>query len=293
MTLGTSPTASSSEGPTSKEKFGEFIKYFQDSHTAIMRWQGILANAPPTGITIKGVDGGEDTVLQKSDIARFSRIYIQELGDLKKFYASRKRKTNRSNSQLKSLFYVSDQLAAFYTKANLGPIDPETGKGNLSDRLSLITEKRMATSGILMSLFARYIHANNLKGESGRFSVDARMKKAFSTTNYRLNGVDFSKRKIADGTPDDKVQELKAKIASGKKSAFDRVSTNIDKNGKSMYDASSGLLWTSMCTINNFFRIPNQLLKAEERDALNDESNVEAAKELQDILTHIKNHKTA
>ena len=293
MSLGTSPTATANQGPTTNQEFGKYIRYFQDSHKAIMRWNSILSNAPSSGITIKGVDGGEDTVLRRADIAKYSQIYIQELGDLKKIYASRKRKTNRTNSQLRSLYYVSDQLVAFYTKANLGPIDPETGKGKLADKLSLITEKRMATSGILMSLFARYIHVNGLKTSSGgRFSVDARMKKAFATTNYRLNGVDFSKRKIADGTPEEKVQELKEKISQGKKSAFDRVASRVDKNGKSMYDTKEGLLYTSMCTLNNFFRIPTQLLSAQEREALNAEDNVESAKELQEILTCIKNHKS-
>jgi len=292
MTLGTSPTAAATQGPTSNQEFGKYIRYFQDSHKAIMRWNSILSNAPTSGITIKGVDGAEDTVLKRSDIAKYSQIYIQELGDLKKVYSSRKRKTNRTNSQLRSLYYVSDQLVAFYTKANLGPIDPETGKGKLSDKLSLITEKRMATSGILMSLFARYISVNGLKTSSGRFSVDARMKKAFGTTNFRLDGTDFSKRKIVDGTSEEKVAELKEKISLGKKSAFDRVSQRVDKNGKSMLDPKEGLLYTSMCTLNNFFRIPTQLLSVEEKAELNSEENVEAAKELQQILTYIKNHKT-
>lgn len=292
MTHGTSPTATASQGPTTTQEFGKYIRYFQDSHKAIMRWNSILSNAPSSGITIKGTDGGEDTILRKTDIAKYSQIYIQELGDLKSIYATRKRKTNRTNSQLRSLYYVSDQLVAFYTKANLGPIDPESGKGKLSDKLSLITEKRMATSGILMSLFARYIHVNGLKTSSGRFSVDPRMKKAFSTTNFRLDGKDFSKRKISDGTTEEKTEELKEKISQGKKSAFDRVASRMDKNGKSMYDPKEGLLYTSMCTLNNFFRIPTQLLTTDERSALNDEENVEAAKELQQILTYIKNHKS-
>jgi len=293
MSLGTSPTATATQGPTTNQEFGKYIRYFQDSHNAIMKWNSILSNAPTTGITIKGTDGTEDTILRRSDIAKYSRIYIQELGDLKKIYASRKRKTNRTNSQLRSLYYVSDQLVAFYTKANLGPIDPETGKGKLSDKLALITDKRMATSGILMSLFARYIHVNGLKTTSGRFSVDARMKKAFTTTNYRLNGSDFSKRKFSEGTTEEKAAELKEKISLGKKSAFDRVASRVDKNGKSMFEPKEGLLYTSMCTLNNFFRIPNQLLTKDERDALNDETNVETAKELQEILTCIKNFKSS
>ena len=295
MATATSPTVDASNGPVTSQDFGRYIRYFQDSHRAIMRWNTILNNAPSVGITVKAPDGSgeEDTVLRKSDIAKYSQIYIQELGDLKKIYANKKRKNTRSNTQLRSLFYVSDQLAAFYTKANLGPIDPDTGKGKLADRLSIITEKRMATSGILMSLFARYIQVNGLKTQSGRFEPDARMKKAFATTNFRLNSSDVSKRKIPVSTPEEKAQATKEKIALGKKSAFDRISSRVETSGKKMYDEKEGLLYTSMCTLNNYYRIPNVLLTQNEKDALVDSDNISEAKELQEILTHIKNHKSA
>ena len=85
----TSPTVdASSSGPVTSQDFGRYVKYFQDSHKAIMRWTAILNSAPPAGITVKGRDGGEDTVLKKSDIAKYSQIYISELGDLKKIYAT-------------------------------------------------------------------------------------------------------------------------------------------------------------------------------------------------------------
>ena len=76
MTLGTSPTAAATQGPTSNQEFGKYIRYFQDSHKAIMRWNSILSNAPTSGITIKGVDGAEDTVLKRSDIAKYSICYL-------------------------------------------------------------------------------------------------------------------------------------------------------------------------------------------------------------------------
>ena len=290
MSLGTSPTAATTGGPVTSQEFAKYIKYFQDSHKVIVKWTQILSNAPPSGVTIKSPDGGEDTVIRKSDIARYSAVFNAELGDLKKIYANRKRKTTRTNTQLKSLFYVSDQLVAFYTKANLGPIDPETGKGKLADKIQLLTEKRMATSGILMSLFARYIDANGLKGESGRFKVDARMKKAFATTNLRMGGTDISKRKVAKGTSEEKAEDIARKLAEGKSSAFDRISGRSDKSGKEMYN-KDGMLYTSMCTMNNFFRIPGPLLTDSERDELSSEENIEAAKEIQQVLTYIKNFK--
>jgi hypothetical protein len=289
----TSPTAEATSKVVTSQDFGRYIKYFQDSHKAIVKWNSILTNAPPSGITIKATEDGEsDTVLRKSDIAKYSQIFIAELGDLKKIYANKKqRKTSRNNSQLRSLFYVSDQLAAFYSKANLGPIDPSTGKGKLADKLSIITEKRMATSGILMSLFARYIQVNGLKTESGRFKPDARIKKAFATSNFRLNSTDVSKRKLPASVPQEKVDAVKEKIQDGKKSALARISERSESNGRKMYDEDEGLLYTSMCTLNNFYRIPTVLLTESEKQELLDPSNIEEARELQEILTQIKNFK--
>ena len=289
----TSPTADATSKVVTSQDFGRYIRYFQDSHKAIVKWNSILANAPPSGITIKATEDGEsDTVLRKSDIAKYSQIFIAELGDLKKIYANKKqRKTTRNNSQLRSLFYVSDQLAAFYNKANLGPIDPSTGKGKLADKLAIITEKRMATSGILMSLFARYIQVNGLKTESGRFKPDARIKKAFATSNFRLNSTDVAKRKLPSNTPQEKIDAVKEKIQSGKKSALSRIAERTETNGRKMYDEEEGLLYTSMCTLNNFYRIPTVLLTESEKQELLDPSNVEEARELQEILTQIKNFK--
>lgn len=291
MSLATSPTTSASNGPVTNAEFGKYIKYFQDSHKAIMKWNSILSNAPSSGITLRATDDDEEVVIRKSDISKYSQIYLAELGDLKRVWTQKKRKTNRTSQQLKSLYYVSDQLAAFYKGANLGPIDPATGKGKVSDHLALITEKRMATSGILMSLFALYIKENGLKGESGRFSPDGRMKKAFATTNFRLNKTDMSKRTPPSGTPQDKVDTVKEKIVASKKSAFDRIASRAETNGKKMFDEDEGLLYTSMCILNNYFRIPTVLLTEDERSELSSEDNIESAKELQEILTSIKNFK--
>ena len=291
MSIATSPTANTTQGPVSNAEFAKYIKYFQDSHKAIVKWNGILSNAPPSGITLKATEDEEEITLRKADISKYSQIFLSELNDLKRVWTQKKRKTNRTSQQLKSLYYVSDQLVAFYKGANLGPIDPATGKGKLSDQLALITEKRMATSGILMSLFALYIKVNGLKSESGRFLPDERMKKAFATTNFRLNKVDMSKRKIPAGTPQDKADAVTEKISMGKKSALERISRRAETNGKKMYDEDEGLLYTSMCIINNYFRIPPVLLDEGEKSELSTEDNIEQAQELQQILTSIKNHK--
>ena len=293
MSLATSPTTNAVEqqGVVTNQEFGRYIKYFQDGHKALMKWKEIVSNAPASGVTVD-TDEGEKVMTRKA-IARYSQDYVNQLNDLKKIFANRKKKSTRSSNHLhNSLFYVSDQLVAFYTKANLGPIDPETGKGKLADKLKILTEKRMATSGILTSLFTQYIRHNNLKKETGRISVDTRMKKAFATTNYRLNATDLSKRSIS-GVSDAEKQVLKDKLTDSKKSAFARLDGCTDKRGLSIYDSKEGFLWTCMMKINNFYRVPKQLLSESEQAALTDPANFEEAKELQEILTHIKNHHKA
>ena len=289
---GTSPTTTaaseSNNGPVTNQEFARYIKYFQDTHKIIRKWDHALANSPSSGITIQTPDG--DKVMDKRALSRYSSDYINQLGDLKKIYANRKKKSSKSSNQFSSLFYISDQLAAFYTKANLGPIDPDSGDGKLADMIDIVTKKKMANAGILTSLFSRYISVNGLASDNGRFKPDERMKKAFATTNFRLNSKDFSRRKCAPGTPADKEEAVREKIAQGKKGALDRAQEKIDKRGERMYEPKKGLLWTSMMTINSYFRIPNQLLTEEEREALKDPDNVQAAKELQEVITQIKNH---
>lgn len=290
--VGTSPTttaASESEnGPVSNQDFARYIRYFQDTHAIIRKWDHELSNAPPSGITIKTPDG--DKVMDKKTLARYSKDYIKQLGDLKKIYANRKKKRSggSQSSQFSSLFYISDQLAAFYSKANLGPIDPESGDGKLSDVIELVTKRRMANSGMLTSLFSRYIAANNLASKDGRFMPDERMKKAFGTTNFRLHSKDLSKRKCSAGTTPEKEEDIREKISHGKQSALDRAYEKTDKRGVRMYEPKTGLLWTSMMTINSYFRIPHQLLTDDEREALKDPENIQSAKELQEIITQIK-----
>jgi len=287
---GTSPTTTSQEtdGPVSNKDFGKYIKYFQDTHSIIRKWDHVLHNAPAAGVTIMTPDG--EKVMDKRSLARYSRDFVNQLGDLKKIYTNRKRKrkTNQ-NSEFSSLFYVSDQIVAFYTKANLGPIDPESGDGELSSMVDIVTKNRMANSGILTSLFSRYISANNLATDEGRFAPDDRMKKAFNTTNFRMFSKDLSKRKCVAGTTPEKEADIKLKVSLGKKSAFDRAYEKINKRGDRMYEPEKGLLWTSMMTINSYYRIPSQILTDSEREALKEPENVQAAKDLQEITTHIKN----
>ena len=288
MATALSPTVATTQtdGPLSAKQFSELVKYYQTTHKAIVRLTA-LVNKLPANQTLKI---GDHTIKRK-DVSEYSTAYISQLGDLRKVFAKRKRKSTRTNSQLNSLFYVSDQLVAFYKGANLGPLDPSVSKsGKLSDNLDILIKRRMATSGILTSLFSRYIETNSLKteGSAGRFQPDARMKTAFASTKYLLRREDLGKRDLPSDVPSERAERIGANIKAGSKSAFDRVSDRVDRRtGKPVYDKSSGLLYTTMMVFNNFYRVPPQLLSEEEVEELRDEENISAARELQGTLSKI------
>ena len=282
----TSVASTNTDGPLTTKQFSELVKYYQTTHKAIVRLTS-LVNKLPTNQTLKI---GDHTIKRK-DVSEYSNAYVSQLGDLRKVFARKKRKATRTNSQLNSLFYVSDQLVAFYKGANLGPLDPESPKsGKLSDHIDLLIQKRMSTSGILTSLISRYIETNSLKTpeSAGRFQPDKRMQTAFSTTKYLLRREDLGKRDLPSDVPKERAEKITSSIKSGSRSAFDRVSDRIDRRtGKPVFDKSSGLLYTTMMVFNNFYRIPPQLLSEEEREDLRDEDNISAARELQTSLSKI------
>lgn len=272
--------------PKSTKEFAELVKYLQESHRNLMRWRAHVARCPPNHPPKIG-----NIVMRRSDLNRYSQIFLQQLGDLKKVYANRKKRVSRPSTQLHSLFYVSDQLVEFYKSAKLGPSNPDQPrKGKLSNEISLLVDHRMSTSGILTSLISRYIEANDLKSDDvpGRFLPDKHMKDCLSSTHYVLDGENFSKRDCVPGTTSDKQDKIQAHIKSGKQSAFQRVEGRVDKrSGEEVYDKKKGLLYTTMMVFNNFYRIPTALLTDEEKQALSDPDRIEEAKELQSKLTKI------
>jgi hypothetical protein len=286
----TTSVAAKDSAPATTKEFAECVKYYQQSHKAIVRLTA-LVNRLPANQALK--IGGH--TIRRSDISKYSQAYVAQLGDLRKMYANRKRKTNRTSSQLNQLFYVSDQLVEFYTGAKLGPVDPENPRGRkLASEIELLTKHHMSTSGILTSLISRYIDANDLKttGQPSRFRPDTKMKDCLSSTSYMLHGENIGTRDIPAGTKPEKVEKIQENVKSGKKSAFDRVKGRVDKrSGEPYYNPKSGLLYTSMMVFNNYYRIPNELLTEEERSALQDTENVEEARRLQETLTNITKQK--
>ena len=295
MAQALSPTAKAATKdacPATSKEFAEYVKYYQQTHKAIVRLTA-LVNRLPASQSLKI----ESHTIRRSDVNKYSQAYVSQLGNLRKMFANRKRKSTRNNSQLNSLFYVSDQLISFYDGAKLGPLDPTNLKGRkLASEIDILTTNHMSTSGILTSLISRYIDSNKLKteGSPGRFMPDSRMKSALTNTVYTLKGEDLSKRPLAPETPSEKVTKIKESISVGKKSAFARVSTRTDKRtGSAVYDIKTGLLYTTMMVFNNFYRIPTALLTDAEKEDLLDQDHIDKARELQEKLTRITeyNHK--
>lgn len=288
MDTATSPTSkavSKGSGPLTTREFSEHVKYYQQAHKAIVRLTAELSNQPYNQ-PLKIPDS--DFVIRRSDLSKYSQAYVAQLGDLRKMFSNRKKKSNRTNNQLNSLFYVSDQLVKFYTKVDLGFTEPNNKKSpKLGKQLELLTKYHMATSGILTSLISKYIDYHNLKSksENGRFVPDDHMLSCFKTTSYMLDGEDLSERSVASGTPSEKVEKIQKHIDEGGNSAFEKVKDRVDKRtNRKLYD-DTGASFTTMMVFNNFFRIPPALLLEEEREELKKEKYIEMAKDLQSKLT--------
>lgn len=285
--------------PVTTKEFGECIKYFQNAHRSLMRLNS-LVNKLPHNQPLK--IGNHE--IRKSQLNKYSQAYIAQLGDLRKMYANRKRK-NRKSTKINTLFYVSDQLVEFYKNANLGKLDPgDEDSDDLSDHMSLVTERRIATSGILTSLMSRYIDVNNLKStsQSGRFVPDDNMKSSFKTTEFLLpkqkkDGT-FTKTMVNLGKtradnlknqPDDKTEKILETILHDEQSAFDRIKDRVDKRRKQKVMDKNGLLYTTMMVFNNFYRIPLVLINEDEDPFLRNQDCLAEATQLQEKLSFITN----
>lgn len=272
--------------PLTVAEFRNRVDQFRDAFRAIFNLQAELYRFGPNHkLEIKNHKIG------RKDINSFLKAALYQMGDLPKLYALKKKKQPRQNSKLSALFYVSDQLVAFYDGAELGPSDPsDPNSPPLADEISLLTKNHMANSGILTSLFSRYVDENGLKSDKedrkGRFIPDQRMKTALSTTNPVLFGEDLLERELPEGLSKEQQERIDENTALGGKSAFARIEGRTKKNTDDLvFDKKRGLMFLALMIFSNYYRLQDAYLTDEERDALKDEENVEEAKRLQGVLT--------
>lgn len=288
MSHAVSPTTADLEKgvPLTVSEFRNRVDYFKDAFRAIFNLQAELCRFGPNHkLEIKNHKIG------RKDINQFLKAALYQMGNLPKLYALKKKKQPRQNSKLSALFYVSDQLVAFYDGAELGLSDPEDEDSTpLADEIGLLTKDHMANSGILTSLFSRYVDENNLKSDKedrkGRFVPDQRMKTALSTTNPVLFGEDLLERDLPEGLSNEKQEKVEENAALGSKSAFARVEGRTKKNTDDLvYDKKRGLMFLALMIFSNYYRIQDAYLTEDERAALKDEDKVTEAKRVQTMLT--------
>jgi hypothetical protein len=274
--------------PLSSKEFAARIKYLERAAKSLVKITALVnkhdMNQP---LRIR-----ESVVIKRSDVPKYLDAFLYQLRDLRKIYNNRKKRSSGKSNQLHSLFKISDQLRNFYKKANLGPIDLEKPRGKkLATMVKLVTEKGMATSGILTSLLSRYIEVNGLKSETtgGRFIPDSHMMESFATTHFLMDSEKLGKRKVnTQNVSAERIEKVRLDISEGKLSAFDRFQGRVDKkSGEPVYDKERGVAYTGTMVINNRYRIPACLLTEEEREELADTENLEESRELQRLLTSI------
>ena len=274
--------------PLSSKEFAEKIKYLERAVKSLVKITAMVNRLDMN----QPLHIHDNVIIRRNDVRKYLDAFLYQLRDLRKIYNNRKRRSNNKNTQLHSLFYVSDQLVGFYKGANLGPINLEKPRGKkLNTMIELVTGKHMATSGILTSLLARYIEVNGLKSETtgGRFIPDERMMEHFSHCTFLLNTEKIGKRKLnTQNVSAERIEKVRDDIAAAKLSAFDRFEGRVDKKtGEPVYDEERGVAYTGTMIINNRFRLPACLLSEEERESLNDTDNLEESRDLQRMLTSI------
>ena len=224
----------------------------------------------------------EKVILSKEEFVKLTEG-LKDLGEIKKMLDKRKRP---KTTILRKLFYISDQMVDFYR--NSGLILPESFK--------LVTEKRMANSGIMVLLITRYIQKEGLKN-LGRFKFDERMKKYFSNTHYILDGKKITKvpsifRPINEGETfqgnTKMTEKIEARIVNGDKSMIDILSERTNKRDNTKCYDAEGCQFFSIMVLNNYYRIPDCLVSAEGKAYLEDNENLDMGTDLIKYLSDNK-----
>lgn len=98
--------------------------------------------------------------------------FVNELRNLSKLYGQAKKPRKRSGARRPGTGFripilVSDQLRAFFSEANLGPVDPRDPKSSaLKDELLLLTQNGVTSAALLTPLFSIYAIVNKLTEKS-------------------------------------------------------------------------------------------------------------------------------
>lgn len=166
---------------------------------------------------------------------------------------------NQRPLNLGNLFFISDQLADFYKDCGL----------DFPPSIKLVTEHRMASTAILVSLMTMYIYEKGLKNKE-RFFPDDRMKLFFQDTRNMLKGVEVPRKEIYEYLPETETRDDQLKFYDTSYGVFEILSEKMCKKSGNFHDPEKGALYFSIMLINSWYRIQSSEISAERKERLAD-----------------------
>ena len=188
---------------------------------------------------------------------------------------SKKPKYRRVNRNQLSLFYISDQIVDFYRKSDL----------ILPDSFKLVTEKRIATAGIMAALISRYIKLK-CPANGRRYLPADRMKIYFRDTHYKFKNEIINEIPITFIDFYSKREYYLKRFNDGDLSFFELIKDRKDKKDNEYIYNEEGLKFVSIIILNNMYKIPILLLNEQRKKELEMEEIYAMADDLQFFLVN-------
>lgn len=219
-------------------------------------------------LTVQGIEG--EVPCNKKFISNLEDELRHRLLSLKSDFKAKKAPKARAPGQFTKPFYVSDQFRDFLSSVDIG----EEIKHAKKD-FKVVSKGGMVTPGLANSLVNAYQRRNGTKsGSVYQYTKD--MEKHFKSTDLILGGTRLTESNISTSTSPERRQKLIVRL----KEAGPSVKSRLEKEGSF---SDGGYMPTCVVKIFNYFRIPNELLTQEQREALELPEHIEAVNRLSAI----------
>lgn len=236
--------------PTTEEFNETITSLIRDLH--VFRQSVEFAATNSKSNIVLNVDTVGEVPFNKKFVSKLEDELRHRLLSLKRDFSSKKKPKTNSHGQFSKPFYISDQFRDFLVHANIGD---EVKK---SREFKIISKRGMATSGLLNSLLNAYHRLNSTKNDDKVYEYTKEMEKYFKTTDLVLGGKKLTTDNIPSGVP----PERHSKLVERLKSSGPSVRKRLETDG---YFENGGYRFQSVVKILNYFRIPSELLTAEQR----------------------------
>ena len=191
----------------SPKEFGGLLKSLTKETSDLMK---LASKVYSLGKGQKLVFPNGDTI-GKRELKSLVSQHNKKVMALKKHYTAhgkKHRRTRRAGKQAgfsNNAILVTDNMKAFFSRANLGPVDPRNpSSGPLKDQL-LVGRDGITTRAIMTPVFSIYAHVNNMQQDptNGQYlTATSDMDAHFQETYRRLEAAPqtYYKKKLADGS---------------------------------------------------------------------------------------------